>query len=217
MGCQVQAGALSLGVLTRDRSQQVGKCGQALVGVTDLGVWGRVGAGWSPGSGARVTVAIPCQSAHWPLARLWGCRGKQRWARVAGMGHRQPQALTLARFSGLPLLSPGHPSGQLASPASPPAPKLTPQWPAFVFCLIERKKVFLIIQKTHSCAQNGTRPSPSTHPLPWALPASVSGVHDVPRACDVPGACDMPGACDVSGACDMPRAHDVFMEQGWKQ
>ena len=117
MGCQVQAGALSLGVLTRDRSQQVGKCGQALVGVTDLGVWGRVGAGWSPGSGARVTVAIPCQSAHWPLARLWGCRGKQRWARVAGMGHGQPQALTLAHFSGLPLLSPGHPSGQLASQA----------------------------------------------------------------------------------------------------
>ena len=157
-------------------------------------------------------MAIPCQSAHWPFARLWGCKGKQRWAWVAGLGRSHPRALTLAHLSGLPLLCLGPPSGQLYSPANPPAPRLSPQWPAFVFCLIgKKKKVFLIIQKTHSCAQNSTRPSPSTRPLPWALPASVSGAHDVPRAFDVPRTCDVSGACDVSRACD------VFMEQGWKQ
>lgn len=68
MGCRVEVGALSLGVLTRDRSQQAGKCGQAQAGVTDLGVWGRVGAGCQcPGSGARVTVAIHSLSVC-PLA-----------------------------------------------------------------------------------------------------------------------------------------------------
>lgn len=85
---------------------------------------------------------IPCQSAHWPLARLWGCRGERRRARVAGLGHSHPRALTLtlAHLSGLPLLSLGPPSGWLSSPDSPPAPKVSPRWPALVFCLIGRKR-----------------------------------------------------------------------------
>ena len=105
-----------------DGVQQVGRDGQAQAGVSEEGLWVRVGAGCQcPGHVARVTVAIPCLSV---LARLWDCCGKRRLARLVGAARvREVPVCGHAGDTDLCCTRSGKPGPGTARPAS-----LCPQW-----------------------------------------------------------------------------------------